>query len=89
MSRRPGFYGTVDYQNAQGIARALREEIGAYWRLMHRERRRAADENIPDPYQFSETSAAYFERQLRFLLEIRRTGIRENQGNPPQAPLQS
>lgn len=73
---RTEFSGTPDYQNAQGIAHELREEIAAYWRLMHRERKRAADESVPDPYQFSETSAAYCERQLRFLLEIRHRGIR-------------
>jgi hypothetical protein len=81
-SRASKFYDTLDYEvsNARGIAYALREEIGSYWRHMHRCRKEAAQAAADPPadaYTRTSTriSADRSERQLRLLLGIRREGL--------------
>lgn len=67
---------TPDYNNARGIARALREAIIREWQHMH-ERRRLAAEITGDRYedQFRYQYAGEVERRLRCLLRIRREGL--------------
>lgn len=66
-----------DASYARGIARELREEAKACWRVMHAARKRvAAEGDWPDlARRYNETQAALAERQLRFLLGIRRAGF--------------
>jgi hypothetical protein len=77
-SRRTDFYDTPDYQNARGIAEALRNHIGTAWRLMHRERRKAVE---PGPWSLYELDmrkrlATVWKQELLLLLSIRREGMR-------------
>jgi hypothetical protein len=76
------FHETPEYDAAyaRGIARELREEAKASWRAMHAARKQVAalsgDDLISrEGRRYNELQALGQERQLRFLLGIRRAGF--------------
>jgi hypothetical protein len=74
--REAAFHETPEYHAAvaRGIARELREEAKASWRAMQaaRGRVRRTEGRLRE---YNERQAAGHERQLRFLLGIRRAGF--------------
>jgi hypothetical protein len=76
--RRTDFYDTPDYDNARGIAEALRGHICTAWQGMHRARRDAAEPGPWSPFEIDWRwrMVRHWEQHLALLLRIRREGIR-------------
>ena len=75
MARPTDFYETPDYDNARGIAEALRGHCCTLWQLMHEARRGAHGPWAPFEWEWRQNLPTLYERELRRLLGIRREGM--------------